>query len=71
MLFKFSHTIFSLKLKDPTWSASLRGVLGSVNSYYMQSGKKINRLEQLFTFYCRLFSWHYILPFILTNTRPQ
>ena len=34
--------VFSLKLKDPTWSASLRGVLGSVSMYYMRPWKKIN-----------------------------
>ena len=38
--FKFSHTIFSLKLKDPTWSASLRGVLGSVTFIIFVLGKK-------------------------------
>lgn len=32
-----------LKLKDPTWSASLRGVLGSVNYYYIHFKEKINR----------------------------
>ena len=39
------------KLKDPTWSASLRGVLGSVNLIIFISQEKNNLSEAKFTFY--------------------
>ena len=58
MLLTFFHTTFSLKLKDPTWSASLRGVLGSVNFIIFNLAKKSTFWSDFLHFLCNfLLFW--------------
>ena len=63
--------IFSLKLKDPTWSASLRGVLGSVNISICDCHEKNNVFFMFLLFLIPHVNTNNINILLIRHTIPR